>query len=65
MSWSSTSRGRTAAGPTGRPARSLSVGSTVDVENATWTTGIGAPELIAVWKDLLRPRRSGRSTTPK
>ena len=28
------------------------VGSTVDVANATWTNTIGAPELIAVWKDL-------------
>jgi hypothetical protein len=28
-----------------------SVGSTVDVENATFTNSIGAPELIAVWKD--------------
>jgi hypothetical protein len=28
-----------------------SVGSTVDVSNATWTNTIGAPELIAVWKD--------------
>jgi len=28
-----------------------SVGSTVDVPNATWTNTIGAPELIAVWKD--------------
>lgn len=27
------------------------VGSTVDVENAAWTNSIGAPELIAVWKD--------------
>jgi hypothetical protein len=27
------------------------VGSTVDVENATWTNSIGAPELIAVWED--------------
>ena len=27
------------------------VGSTVDVENATWTNTIGAPELIAVWTD--------------
>ena len=27
------------------------VGSTVDLENATWTNSIGAPELIAVWKD--------------
>jgi len=28
-----------------------SVGSTVDVASATWTNTIGAPELIAVWKD--------------
>jgi hypothetical protein len=28
-----------------------SVGSTVDIENATWTNTIGAPELIATWKD--------------
>ena len=27
------------------------MGNTVDVENATWTNSIGAPELIAVWKD--------------
>lgn len=27
------------------------VGSTVDVESATWTNTIGAPELIAVWTD--------------
>ena len=27
------------------------VGSTVDLGNATWTNTIGAPELIAVWKD--------------
>ena len=27
------------------------VGNTVDVKNATWTNTIGAPELIAVWKD--------------
>ncbi len=27
------------------------VGSTVDVANATWTDTIGAPDLIAVWKD--------------
>lgn len=27
------------------------VGSTVDVENATWTNTIGAPELIGVWTD--------------
>jgi hypothetical protein len=28
-----------------------SVGSTVDVANATWSNTIGAPELITVWKD--------------
>jgi hypothetical protein len=28
-----------------------SVGSTVDVANATWTNTIGAPELIKVWSD--------------
>jgi hypothetical protein len=28
-----------------------SVGSTVDVTNATWANTIGAPELIAVWTD--------------
>jgi hypothetical protein len=28
-----------------------SVGSTVDVANATWTNTIGAPELIGVWRD--------------
>ncbi|KAA0253047.1 DUF3604 domain-containing protein [Acidobacteria bacterium ACD] len=28
-----------------------SVGSTVDVENATFTNTIGAPELLVVWKD--------------
>jgi Protein of unknown function (DUF3604) len=28
-----------------------SVGTTVDVENATWTNTIGATELIAVWSD--------------
>ncbi|MDB6135277.1 MAG: hypothetical protein JWM59_3520 [Verrucomicrobiales bacterium] len=28
-----------------------SVGSTVDLDNATWTNTIGAPELITVWKD--------------
>jgi hypothetical protein len=27
------------------------VGSTVDIENATWTNTIGDPELISVWKD--------------
>ncbi len=28
-----------------------SVGDTVDVANATWTNTVGAPELVAVWKD--------------
>lgn len=28
-----------------------SVGSTVDVANATWTNTIGAPELMGVWED--------------
>ena len=28
-----------------------SVGSTVDVENASWTNTIGASELITVWQD--------------
>ncbi len=28
-----------------------SIGSTVDLDNATWTNTIGAPELIGVWKD--------------
>ena len=27
------------------------VGNTVDVDNASWTNTIGAPELITVWKD--------------
>ena len=27
------------------------VGSTVDIQDATWTNTIGATELIAVWKD--------------
>jgi len=27
------------------------VGTTVDIENASWTNTIGDPELIAVWKD--------------
>ena len=31
--------------------RLTSVGSTVDVANATWTNSIGDPELIGVWKD--------------
>jgi hypothetical protein len=28
-----------------------SVGSSVDLTNATWTNTIGAPELVAVWRD--------------
>jgi hypothetical protein len=36
-------------GPDGRCK--TAVGNTVDVENATWTNTIGAPELIAAWKD--------------
>ena len=35
----------------GRDGKVPSVGSTVDVRTATWTNTIGAPELIAVWKD--------------
>lgn len=35
----------------GEDGKVPSVGSTVDVENATWTNTIGAPELITVWKD--------------
>jgi hypothetical protein len=35
----------------GRDGKLPSVGNTVDVANATWTNTIGAPELIAVWKD--------------
>jgi hypothetical protein len=27
------------------------VGNTVDIPNATWTNTIGAPEVVAVWKD--------------
>jgi hypothetical protein len=37
--------------PDAKTGKVPSVGSTVDVENATWTNTIGAPELIAVWKD--------------
>ena len=59
----------------GADAKVPSVGSTVDVANATWTNTIGAPELIAVWTDpdfdptqraffygrvLEIPRRAGR-----
>jgi len=35
----------------GRDGKLPAVGTTVDVANATWTNTIGAPELIAVWKD--------------
>ena len=38
--------------PVGADGRcKASVGNTVDVENATWSNTIGAPELIAMWKD--------------
>jgi hypothetical protein len=36
---------------TGSDGKLPAVGSTVDVENATWTNTVGAPELIAIWKD--------------
>ncbi len=36
-------------GPDGRCKQA--VGNTVDVKNATWKNTIGAPELIAVWRD--------------
>ena len=45
VAWSA---GRKADPKTGKLS---SVGSTVDVENATWTNTIGATELIAVWSD--------------
>jgi hypothetical protein len=35
----------------GKDGKLPAVGSTVDIENATWTNTIGDPELIAVWKD--------------
>ena len=35
----------------GRDGKVPAVGSTVDIENATWTNTIGDPELITVWKD--------------
>lgn len=35
----------------GEDGKLPSVGDTVDVENATWTNTIGAPELISVWQD--------------
>lgn len=37
--------------PDAKTGKVPSVGSSVDVENATWTNTIGAPELTAVWKD--------------
>ena len=37
--------------PDAKTGKLPDVGSTVDVANATWTNTIGAPELIAVWKD--------------
>jgi hypothetical protein len=35
----------------GKDEKVPTVGSTVDLANATWTNTIGAPELITVWKD--------------
>jgi hypothetical protein len=35
----------------GKDGKVPSVGSTVDLRTATWTNTIGAPELVAVWKD--------------
>jgi Protein of unknown function (DUF3604) len=37
--------------PDAKTGKVPAVGNTVDVENATWTNTIGAPELIAVWRD--------------
>lgn len=37
--------------PDPKTGKAPPVGSTVDVKEATWTNTIGAPELIAVWKD--------------
>ena len=48
-------RSTTSCGPAdrkpGADGKLPTVGNTVDVANATWTNTIGAPELIAVWKD--------------
>lgn len=44
--WSETGRRKSDA-----RGRLTPVGNTVDVATATWTNTIGAPELIAVWKD--------------
>ena len=48
----------------GRPCKSP-VGNTVDVANAMWTNTIGAPELITVWKDPLRPCAAGILLCPR
>ena len=48
---SSTWRGRATASPTRRPARCRRSATRWTSPNATWTNTIGAPELIAVWKD--------------
>ena len=63
---STTSSGATPTRKPGADGKLPPVGNTVDVDNATWTNTIGAPELITVWKDpdfdaqaarlLLRPR---------
>jgi hypothetical protein len=37
--------------PDARTGKLPQVGNTVDMANANWTNTIGAPELIAVWKD--------------
>jgi hypothetical protein len=37
--------------PDAKTGKLPAVGSTVDVEEATWTNTIGAPEMITVWKD--------------
>jgi hypothetical protein len=37
--------------PDAKTGKVPAVGSTVDVANASWTNTVGAPELIAVWRD--------------
>jgi hypothetical protein len=37
--------------PDARTGKLPPVGNTVDIQNATWTNTIGAPELITVWTD--------------